>query len=149
MQEIREAFNDFLENDAGIQGMTGYAVGDTRVYEESPPEKIVMNSTYPVYITWKWSSPGGIMQGEYTQKAQYPDEFADVNVYAVTSVLRDQVSERIGLILKDKDWNTVSYRVLTTDQMGSNDIQEIHPGTAQLIIKRKHIRYKFRGIYRK
>lgn len=149
MQEIREAFNDLLEADPVLQGLTGYAVGDTRVYEESPPMKIAMNSTSPAYITWRWSSPGGIIPEEYAQKAQYPDEYADVNVYATTSVLRDQVSERIDLILKDKDWNTALYRVLTTDRMGSQDIQEIHPGTQQLIIKRKYIRYRFRGIYRK
>jgi len=149
MKEIRDAFYNLLEADAGIQSMTGHTVSDTRIYEDSPPKDIAMDVTFPAYMTYKWMAPGGITPDSYVQKAQYSDEVCERNVYAKTSALRDQLAERIGLILKDKTWNTTSYRVLTTDQEGAEDIQEIHPGTAQLIIKRKYMRFRLRNLYRK
>lgn len=149
MQEIREAFYDLLEADTQVRSMTGWVAGDKRIYEINPPKKITINSTYPAYMTFRWTSPGMMMQSEYVQKAQYPDEFVELDVYANTSVLRDQLAERIDFILKDKEWDTASWRVMTTDRLASNDIQEIHPGTSQLILKRKYMRFQFRDIYRK
>ena len=149
MLEIREDIYDRLEQDTAIQGYTGYTASDSRIYLESPPEKVRLNTTTPAYITYILTKPSAIDLSIYVEKAQELDIIVEVDVWANGPDVRDNIGERITHIFKDREWNTTSYRALKTDKEAEEDIKEIHPTTGQIDIWRKYLRFKLWHVYKK
>jgi len=154
MNELEDEVYDILEADAIIRGYTGWVSGgDQRIYHDSPPEHVTVDSTYPAYITLGFLAPGSIPMGEYVQPAQYPDEVAELNVWANTGLLRGQIAERI-MVLFWADENTfidlTNFIVMKTVQESAINMEEImEQGTRQITLWRKFMRLRFGPIYAK
>ena len=154
MNELEDEIYDILEADPTIRSYTGWmSGGDQRIYHDWPPEQVPVNSAYPAYITMMFSTPGPIPPGEYVQNAQYPDEVAELNVWANSGLLRGQIAERI-MVLFWVDENTfidlASFIVMKTVQESAINGKEIlEEGTRQITVWRKFMRLRFGPIYAK
>ncbi len=154
MNELEDEIYDILEADTTIRGYTGWVLGgDQRIYHDWPPEQVAVNGTYPAYITMGFSAPGPIPMGEYVQNAQYPDEVAELNVWANSGLLRGQIAERI-MVLLWRDENTfidlTSFIIMRTVQESAVNMTEIlEEGTRQITVWRKFMRLRFGPIYAK
>ena len=154
MNELEDKVYDILEADATIRGYTGWVSGgDTRIKHDWPPEQVTMNSTYPAYITMQFSAPGPIPMGEYVQWCQYPDEIAELNVWANTALLRGQIAERIMVLFwvnKNTEIDLTSFIVKRVMQESAINMTEIlEEGTRQITLWRKFMRLRFGPIYAK
>ena len=157
MKEIRDRIYDILEQDVTIQGLTGWVVapGDTRIYLGWPPERRTVPAGTPAFITMDFLSPGPMDMSNYTQDCQIPDEVVDLNVWANTATLMDQIAERIMELLwlkhgetsKTTEILTASYRLMHAIQESVSDITEVHEGTGQIEYWRKYMRIRYEYIY--
>jgi len=150
MKEIRDEVYDKLEQDAIIQVLTGWTVADTRIYLEWPPEVVGVSAAKPAYIIFELQAPAAIDMSGYTQPVQLSDHVAEINVFANTATLRDQIAERIMAIFwfrDDTEFATASYRIMHVVQEAADNIPEIHEGTGQIKYWRKYIRLRFEYIY--
>jgi len=154
MNELEDKIYDMLEADATIQGYTGWVSGgDTRIYHDWPPERVAVNATYPAYITLGFQAPGSILMSEYVQNAQYPDEIAEINVWANSALLRGQIAERIMVIFwvnNNTFINLMSFIVMRVIQEAAINGTEIsEEGTRQITAWGKFMRLRFGPIYAK
>ena len=69
-EEFRKEWFDLVADDVTIQGLTGYAVADKRVYLSWPPEGITVSATKPAYMTYELGTGGAIDQSRYVYSAQ-------------------------------------------------------------------------------
>jgi len=174
MNELEDKIYDILEADTVIQGYTGWVsglTGDKRIYHDWPPKQVPVSSDTPAYITMTFSAPGPIPMGEYVQNAQYPDEVAELNVWASAfhasgysgGDLRGRIAERIMRLFWVND-NTeidiVSIRSLPSwppgfivkkvvQESAVNMTELIEEGTRQITVWRKFMRLRFGPIYAK
>jgi len=174
MNELEDKIYDILEADGTIQGYTGWApgpAGDKRIYHDWPPEQVPISIDTPAYITMEFSAPGPIPMGEYVQPCQYPDEVAELNVWASTfhtlgysgADLRGRIAERIMRLfwVKDnKEIDIVSTRPLPSwppgfivkrvvQESAVNMTEILEEGTRQITLWRKFMRLRFGPIYAK
>jgi len=154
MNELEDKIYDMLEADVTIQGYTGWVSGgDTRVYHEWPPEQIAVNATFPAYITLGFQAPTPILMSEYVQNAQYPDEIAEINVFANTPLLRGQIAERIMVLFwvsNNTFIDLTSFIVMRVLQEAAiNGTEILEEGTRQITVWRKFMRLRFGPIYAK
>jgi hypothetical protein len=149
MKEISNAWYDRLEQDTAIRTFTGYTASDTRVYLDFPPEAKTPSGSTPAYITFGLSKPIPIDPTTYVEKVQHLDIIIETDVYANTQDLADDIAERITHIMKDREWNTTTYRVLKTDKEAEEDITEIHEATGQIDSYRKYMRFRLWPVYEK
>jgi len=156
MQEIEDKIFDMIAQDVTIQGYTGYLAADERVYHDWPPEDVELSAAKPAYITMRFLSPGPIIEAEYVQPVQFPDETVELNVWANSALLRSQVAERLMDIFwsraDDVDkWTeiwTANFRIMKIIQEMAEDLEELHPGTNQIICWRKIMRLRLGSIYK-
>ena len=148
-EEFRKEWFDLVADDVTIQGLTGYAVADKRVYLSWPPEGITVSATKPAYMTYELGTGGAIDQSRYVYSAQYEDIIIEANVWANTPDTRDRVAERLRDLFKDHHWDLTTWRCLTTDLEVYEDITEIQPATGHIDYYRKYIRWRLRRVYKK
>jgi len=149
MKEFREAVFDLLQADAELQTITGYTVADERIYLEYPPERVALDATYPVYLTYKMSQPGMIAMSEFTDGVQEPEVVVEIDVWALTAISRDDAAERITELFRQRHWDLTSWRGLTTDKEAGEDITELQEGTGQVDSHRHYLRFRIRPVYKK
>lgn len=154
MNELEDKVYDILVADATIQGYTGWVSGgDLRIYHDWPPERVTVDATYPAYITMGFSAPGPMPMGEYVQNAQYPDEIAELDVWANSALLRGQIAERIMVLFwvnNNTEIDLASFIVKRVMQESAVNMKEIlEEGTRQITLWRKFMRLRFGPIYAK
>ena len=162
MNELEDKVYDILADDPTIRGYTGWVLGgDQRVYHGWPPEQVIVNDTYPAYITMEFLAPGPMLMDEYVQPCQYPDEVADLNVWANSALLRGQMAERIMLLFwssaplpavvdTDTEIDLTSFVVKRVVQESAANMTELlEEGTRQITLWRKFMRLRFGPIYAK
>ena len=154
MNELEDKIYDMLEADTTIRGYTGWIVGgDQRIYHDWPPEEVTVDATYPANITISFTAPGPMPMGQYVQNAQYPDEIAELNVWANTGVLRGQIAERIMQIFwvnNNTEIDLASFIIKLVIQESALNMTEVMLiGTRQITMWRKFMRLRFGPIYAK
>jgi len=156
VQEIEDKIFDLMAQDAIIQGYTGYLAADERIYHDWPPEDVELSAAKPAYITMKFLAPGSIIEAEHVQPVQFPDEVVELNVWANSALLRSQVAERLMDIFwsraetvnKWTEFWTANFRIMKVAQEMAEDLEELHPGTNQIISWRKILRFRLGPIYK-
>lgn len=157
MNELEDKIFDMLRGDVTLQGYTGYTGmapgGDNRIYHEWPPEQITVNASFPAYITLGFQAPGAILMSEYVQNAQYPDEIAEISVWANSALLRGQMAERIMEIFwvnNNTFIDLTSFIVMRVLQEAAiNGTEILEEGTRQISVWGKFMRFRFGPIYAK
>jgi len=144
MKELADYIYDTLEADPTLRTYTGWAIADTRLYNEFPPEDLA-----PPFITFDVSTAGAIMDSEYVQPAQYEDQNLDINIYGSGATNRDNMAERILDMLKDHSFRTSNFRVMRITKEFDDNITEIHETTGRIDSFRKYIRFRMSHIYKK
>jgi len=156
MIEIENKIYDLMEQDAALRLLTGHLASDTRIYHDWPPEELPLSLAKPAYITMHFSAPGPIVASEEVQPVQFPDMAVELNVWANTPLLRDQVHERLMEIFWSRadttdKWTeiwTTNYRIMKVTQEMAESLTEIHEGTGQVLCWRKIIRLRLGAIYK-
>lgn len=154
MIELEDEIYDMLEADVTVRGYTGWVSGgDIRIYHEWPPELVTVDATYPAYVTLGFQAPGAILMSEYVQNAQYPDEIAEINVWANSALLRGQIADRIMEIFwvnNNTFIDLTSFIVMRVMQESAiNGTEILEEGTRQITLWRKSMMLRFGPIYAK
>jgi hypothetical protein len=147
MREIREYIFDTLVADPTVQTLTGYTASDNRIYLDWPPDEVVLNSTYPSYISYGFPGVIPIDLTVYVEAAQRDDLLLDINEWALTPDTRDSLGYRIETLFKDHSFYTSSYRVVFMSLMEKSDIQERHVATGQILMWRRTLQYRIGPIF--
>lgn len=111
MDEVKEHVYGLLKNDATMQGYTGYAVTDPRIYEWYPSFEPVLSTALPGYIVYRSLSPG--RGGIYVDRAQSGDIYLHFDIFAYNSNSKGLIARRIvDLLDQYGPFATTNFRVL-------------------------------------
>lgn len=149
MKEIREYIFDRLSADATLRGFTGYTASDRRIFLNWPPEVIALGATYPAYITYNLMKPSPLNPFAEVEVTQQLDIVIEMNIWAISPDVRDDVGERITVLFKDLSFTTTSYIGLVVKKESEEDITELQRGTGQIDSYRKYLRFRIEHVFAK
>jgi len=147
MKEIREYWFDRLCSDTTLRGLTGYTASDRRIFLEWPPEVIALGITYPAYMTYNLMKPSPLNPLAEVEVTQQLDIVIEMNVWAISPDVRDDIGERITVLFKDLSFTTTSYIGLAVKKESEEDITELQRGTGQIDSYRKYLRFRIEHVF--
>jgi hypothetical protein len=113
MLEIQDAMYDRAKDDATLQGKTGYAAANPRIYWLHPPSTPLVNDTYPAYIImYSYFSGGARAIGA----SAWPNRVFSLEVRSASPTTNADIVDRLIELFDE-------YRFTTTNHPSSMWVQ--------------------------